>query len=174
MIRAATILDAPQIADIYNYYVDNTCITFAIESARAETYAAMISEGHYPFLVAEENGQVAGFIYAHELRSRGAFRWDVELTVYLRHGLEGHGIGQALMVECLALLRKQGFQNAYSCITLPNARSIGLHHALGFRDVGVWEKTGYKQGAWRDVLWLCLPLGDFRGVPTEPIPFKAL
>lgn len=174
MLRAATVPDAPQIAEIYNDYVNSTCITFAVEPARAETYAAMISQGQYPFLVAEESGQVAGFIYAHELRSRGAFRWDVELTVYLRHGLEGHGVGKALMMACLDLLRKQGFKNAYSCITLPNDRSIGLHHALGFHDVGVWEKTGYKHGAWHDVIWLCLPLGDFDGIPAEPIPVKEL
>lgn len=175
MLRSAKVTDAPLIADIYNYYVDNTCITFALEHSIPQIYANMIAEGKYPFLVAEtDDGQLSGFIFAHELRSRGAFRWDVELTVYLRPGFEGHGIGKALMTECIQLLTRQGYMNAYSCITLPNDRSIGLHHSLGFRDIGIWEKTGYKHHAWHDVIWLCLPLGNFGGVPAEPIPLKEL
>ncbi len=175
MLRSAKVTDAPLIADIYNYYVDNTCITFALEHSTPQIYANMIVAEKYPFLVAEtDDGQLSGFIFAHELRSRGAFRWDVELTVYLRPGFEGHGIGKALMTECIQLLTRQGYMNAYSCITLPNDRSIGLHHSLGFRDIGIWEKTGYKHNAWHDVIWLCLPLGNFVGVPTEPIPLKEL
>ena len=149
MLRSAKVTDAPLIADIYNYYVDNTCITFALEHSTPQIYANMIAAGKYPFLV-----------------------WDVELTVYLRPGFEGHGIGKALMTECIQLLTRQGYMNAYSCITLPNDRSIGLHHSLGFRDIGIWEKTGYKHHAWHDVIWLCL--GNFVGVPAEPIPLKEL
>ena len=78
------------------------------------------------------------------------------------------------MTECIQLLTRQGYMNAYSCITLPNDRSIGLHHSLGFRDIGIWEKTGYKHHAWHDVIWLCLPLGNFGGVPAVPIPLKEL
>lgn len=175
MLRSAKVTDAPLIADIYNYYVDNTCITFALEHSTPQIYANMIAAEKYPFLVAEtDDGQLSGFIFAHELRSRGAFRWDVELTVYLRPGFEGHGIGKALMTACIQLLTRQGYMNAYSCITLPNDRSIGLHHSLGFRDIGIWEKTGYKHHAWHDVIWLCLPLGNFGGVPPEPIPLKEL
>ena len=84
MLRSAKVTDAPLIADIYNYYVDNTCITFALEHSTPQIYANMIAAEKYPFLVAEtDDGQLSGFIFAHELRSRGAFRWDVELTVYL-------------------------------------------------------------------------------------------
>ena len=110
MLRSAKVTDAPLIADIYNYYVDNTCITFALEHSTPQIYANMIAVGKYPFLVAEtDDGQLSGFIFAHELRSRGAFRWDVELTVYLRPGFEGHGIGKALMTECIQLLTRQGY-----------------------------------------------------------------
>lgn len=174
MLRAAKIADAPLIADIYNYYVDNTTITFSTDHVTPDLYVEMIEEGKYPFLVAEENGDVVGFVYAHAVRTRGAYRWDVELTVYMRPGHEGHGVGKALMTECLSLLKRQGYMNAYSCITLPNDRSIGMHRALGFHSIGVWEKTGYKHSAWHDVIWLCLPLGNFDGVPAEPIPMKEL
>lgn len=72
MLRSAKVTDAPLIADIYNYYVDNTCITFALEHSTPQIYANMIAAGKYPFLVAEtDDGQLSGFIFAHELRSRG-------------------------------------------------------------------------------------------------------
>lgn len=174
MLRAAKIADAPLIADIYNYYVDNTSITFATHHKTAQDVLDLMATGMYPCLVEADSDAVNGFVYASPLRPHDAYRWDVEITIYLRPGLEGHGVGKALLTECIRLLTLQGYRNAYSCITLPNDRSIGLHHALGFHDIGVWEKTGYKRSAWHDVIWLCLPLGNFDGVPAEPIPVKEL
>ena len=174
--RTACARDAARLADIYAPYVADTAITFATAMPTEGEFAEKIARigASFPFLVCEEDGRVLGYAYAATYRVREAYRWDVELTVYLRPGFEGHGIGKALMTECIQLLTRQGYMNAYSCITLPNDRSIGLHHSLGFRDIGIWEKTGYKHHAWHDVIWLCLPLGNFGSVPAEPIPLKEL
>lgn len=174
MIRPARAEDAPAIAAIYGHYVRETAVTFACHEYSADDYAAQIAEGHYPFLVCEEEGQVMGFAYAGAFRVKEAFRWDVELTIYLRPGSEGRGLGAKLMDGLLKLLRRQGYLLAYSCITLPNERSIGLHKHFGFEELGVFPRTGYKLGAWRDVIWLQLFLGEYSDSPAEPTPFHAL
>ncbi len=170
LIRRAVIADAPAIAAIYAHYVDETAITFATSAPTAEDYAGRIADDRYPFLVAEEAGAVTGFVYAAAFRQKEACRWDVELTIYLAPGQEGHGMGSALMDTCLRMLAAQGYLNAYSCITLPNERSVALHRRHGFRKLGVFEKTGYKMGEWHDVVWMGRILGGFNGEPEEPRP----
>lgn len=170
LIRRAFPADAFAIADIYHWYAVHTAITFAEEGPSADAFALRIADARYPFLVAVEDGQIIGFAYAGEFREKDAYRWDVEMTIYLRPGAEGHGTGRLLMDECLRLLTLQGYLNAYSCITLPNERSIGLHQRCGFRSLGSFPHTGYKLGKWHDVIWMWKELGSFDGVPAEPRP----
>ena len=172
LLRRAVPADAPAVAAIYAHYVRETAITFATRAPSAEDFAARMADDRYPFLVCEEAGAVQGFVYAAAFRQKEAYRWDVELTIYLAPGLEGQGIGARLMSACLALLTAQGYLNAYSCITLPNARSVGLHRRLGFTELGVFPKTGYKLGAWHDVVWMARTLGDFPAEPREPRPLS--
>ena len=167
-IRFAVPADAPAVADIYAHYVQETAITFATETPAPGDYAARMADERYPFLVAEEDGRVQGFIYAGAFRTKEAYRWDVELTLYLAPGSTGRGLGRLLMDACLRLLQAQGYLNTYSCITLPNERSVGLHRRLGFRELGVFPRTGYKLGRWHDVIWMGLALGSFDGIPGEP------
>lgn len=173
-IRFARPADAPAVAAIYAHYVQHTAITFATHTPTAEEYAARMADDRYPFLVAEENGRVQGFAYAAPFREKEAYRWDVELTIYLAPGCEGVGIGKGLMADCLRLLTAQGYLNAYSCITLPNPRSIGLHRRFGFEELGVFKRTGYKLGEWHDVIWLGKVLGAFSHVPGEPLRLREL
>lgn len=174
LIRPAWASDAPAIADIYGWYAANTAITFAEEGPTAADFALRIADTRYPFFVAEEDGAVCGFIYAAAFRQKDAYRWDVELTIYLAPGLEGHGTGSLLMDACLQALTRQGYLNAYSCITLPNEPSLCLHRHFGFTQVGLFENAGYKLGKWRSVTWLRLPLGDFNGEPAEPVSISQL
>lgn len=174
LIRPATPADAAAIADIYTYYVLETPVTFAWHAPSPQQFSAQITEGRYPFLVAEHQDQVVGFAYAHPYHPKEAFGWDTELTIYLRHGLERQGIGFRLMDALLNLLRAQGFLLAYSCITLPNAASIGLHKRFGFTELGIFPRSGYKLGRWHDVIWLQLPLAEAVVPPTDPFPFSAL
>lgn len=173
-IRPAQIQDAQAIAALYGHYVRHTVITFACQEPSAEHYAAQIVQGQYPFLVAEDEHGLAGFAYADAFRQKEAFRWDVELTIYLRPGLERQGLGSRLMQALLTLLRRQGYLLAYSCITLPNPASIALHKRFSFEELGVFPRTGYKLGRWCDVIWLQLTLGDHTQAPAEPIPFASL
>jgi len=170
LIRRAVPADAPAVAAIYAHYVRETAITFATEAPTAADYATRMADGRFPFLVAEESGCVLGFIYAAPFRQKEAYRWDVELTLYLVPGHEGQGTGKALMAACLQCLTAQGFLNAYSCITLPNERSVGLHRRFGFAELGVFRNTGYKLGKWHDVIWMGKVLGDFSQAPAEPRP----
>lgn len=171
--RLATPADAPRLAEIYAPYVRDTAVTFATTPLTAADFRHKM-QGPYPFLVCEKNGEVIGYAYAAAFREKEAYRWDVELTIYVDSTHHGQGAGRTLMTKLLALLKAQGYLNAYSCITLPNEKSIGLHKALGFAEIGRFDNSGYKLGKWRSVTWLHLPLGNFEGEPAEPVPLHTL
>ena len=171
-IRPATSADAPAIAAIYDHYARETCVTFNTQGPSAEHYAEQITEGRYPFLAAEKAGEVVGFAYAAAFRPHDAYRWDVELTIYLRPGMEGQGIGSQLMAALLHDLTRLGYLTAYSCVTVPNERSVALHKRFGFTELGVFPNTGYKHGQWHGVLWLSKTLGELANPPAEPRAFR--
>ncbi|HSN20141.1 MAG TPA: GNAT family N-acetyltransferase, partial [Usitatibacter sp.] len=84
------------------------------------------------------------------------------------------GIGGALYSELLAIVRRQGYYNAYGGITLPNAASVALHEAAGFRPLCVYRGVGFKMGRWHDVGWWHLRLADLPPDPAPPRPFLEL
>ena len=174
LIRPAATADAAAIAAIYGHYVRETCVTFICQEPDAAHYAAQIASGKYPFLVAEQDGEVVGFAYAAAFRPHDAYRWDVELTIYLRPGREGHGIGSRLMGTLLEELTRLGYLTAYSCVTVPNERSVALHRRFGFTELGVFPATGYKHGQWHSVLWLSKSLGKLASPPPEPTLYRDL
>jgi L-amino acid N-acyltransferase YncA len=176
-IRLATAADAAAIAAIYAVYVRDTVITFEIEPApdASAMQQRLASIGQrYPWLVAEAQGRVLGYAYAGEQRVRAAYRWNVETAVYLDAAAQRQGVGRRLYAALFALLRRQGFYNAYGIITLPNAASVGLHERLGFAPAGVLRGTGYKHGAWHDVGWWQLRLQPLPAEPPEPLPLPQL
>ena len=168
MIRFATFADAPTVAAIYAHYVHKTAITFVAEAPTPADFVSRISDPRFPFLVAEHNDRVVGFIYASTFRTKAAYRWDVELSIYLAPGIEGQGLGSGLMAECLKILTRQGYLNVYSCITLPGERSVGLHRKFGFQELGRFPRSGYKMGKWHDVIWMGKTLVESDEVPEEP------
>jgi phosphinothricin acetyltransferase len=155
VIRDATAADADACAAIYAPYVRGTAITFETEAPDAAELARRIAHAQerHAWLVAEQDGEVVGYAYAGPLKPRAAYALSCETTVYLRHGLRRTGLGRALTETLLARLTALGLVRAFACIALPNAASVGLHHALGFRDAGVWERAGFKHGEWWDVAW---------------------
>jgi L-amino acid N-acyltransferase YncA len=174
-IRVATPADAGQIQAIYAPIVRDTTISFEDEPPTVEQIAGRIAGilPTHPYLVCEEGGRVLGYIYGSVFRARAAYRWSVETTVYVDGRRYRSGVGRALYEALLPILRRQGFHSAFAGVALPNPGSVGLHEALGFRAVGVYQDVGFKHGQWRDVGWWRLPLSE--GPPAaDPIPFAAL
>jgi L-amino acid N-acyltransferase YncA len=171
MIRLATPQDAPAIAAIYDPEVVSTAISFEEEPPGAAVMERRISEGSAfaPWLVdTGESGRVQGYAYASKHRERGAYRWSVDVAVYVGADQRGKGVGRALYTSLIALLRLQGFYAAHAGITLPNPASIALHESMGFAPVGIYRAVGYKLEVWRDVGWWQLDLREREPRPSPP------
>ena len=153
MIRPVTPADAPALADIYNPYVRDTIITFEEEPVTAEEMVARIKKvtAAYPWLVLEAGGVVLGYAYGSTWRTRAAYRFAVETTIYLAPGQGGKGLGAALYEALMLELKHRDFHSALGCLGLPNDPSVRLHEKLGFRKVGHMREAGWKFGAWVDV-----------------------
>lgn len=170
-IRHATVEDAAQIAAIYAPLVERSHVSFEEKSPSAAEMRERIASytEKYPWLVAEENGAILGYAYACAHRTRAAYRWSVDAAVYLREDARGRGIGKALYRELFRVLKLQGFRSVYAGIALPNDASIALHRSVGFTEVGIYRRVGYKDGAWRDTSWWQLELNSRDARPEEPL-----
>ena len=153
MIRLASTSDAAAICDIYNYYVSNTCITFEETAVPVSEMAARIEDtmSSLPWLVWEESSAVVGYAYASKWKSRCAYRYTAESTVYLRQDVTGRGIGRKLYEQLVGDLRKAGMHSVIGGIALPNDASQRLHERLGFKKVAHFEQVGRKFNKWIDV-----------------------
>jgi phosphinothricin acetyltransferase len=171
-IRMATPADAEAVLAIYAPVVRTSAITFEYDVPSAEEIAARVRTitSRFPWLVLERDGAVAGYAYATTWRTRAAYQWAAETTVYVREGCHRRGVGRALYRSLLACLRLQGFRLAIGGITLPNAASVALHEAMGFRAAGVHRACGWKLGAWHDVgFWEVVLAPDDGGEPRPPL-----
>ncbi|MFN2594707.1 MAG: arsinothricin resistance N-acetyltransferase ArsN1 family B [Actinomycetota bacterium] len=154
-IRSASAADAADIARIYAPYVTKAPASFELDPPAAEDMAARIetSLAKHAWLVASENGVIVGYAYGTTARTRAAYRFTVEVSVYLDGDARGRGIGKALMIELLETLATRGYLTAIAGVTLPNDASVRLFESLGFESVGVYRNIGYKFGRWHDVGW---------------------
>jgi L-amino acid N-acyltransferase YncA len=152
--------DGMACAGIYAPYVTDTVISLEERPPSAEEMAGRIERAveRYPWLIAEEDGVVAGYAYAGEHRERAAYRWAADVTVYLRATHYRRGIGRRLYTALFDLLVFQGVYVACAGVTLPNDASVGLHESMGFVPVGVYKRVAWKFGAWHDVGWWQLQL----------------
>lgn|SRR5262249_19448471 len=175
-IRLADDGDAEAIAAIYRPYVEGTPISFETVAPDGREMARRIHENErrYPWVVFDRNGRVGGYAYASAHRARHAYRWSVDVSVYVDADVQRRGIGRGLYVSLLALLTAQGFQNAFAGIALPNRASVALHEALGFTHLGTYRRVGHKLGAWHDVGWWQLALGAHDASPREPLDLTVL
>jgi L-amino acid N-acyltransferase YncA len=146
LIRFASLRDAPAIAAIYAPIVEHTAISFETVPPDAAEIGRRIAAlpADKPYLVAEIDGRVVGYSYASAFRGRPAYRFGVEVTVYIAADARRLGAGRRLYGALFALLRRQGYRRAFAGIALPNAGSIALHRAFGFTDAGVWHAAGLK------------------------------
>jgi phosphinothricin acetyltransferase len=127
--------------------------------------------GLYPWFVAcADDGEILGYASASAFRTRRAYRFTVETSVYLAASACGRGIGRRLYSVLLDTLTAQGFTQAVGAISLPNPASVALHEALGFTHAGTYREVGYKLGQWLSVgLWQ-RSLAEPRHPPEEPKP----
>lgn len=167
MIRPASEPDIPAVNAIQNHYIRTTHIHFATEAvADAEALAEWRStRAKLPCLIAEEQGRVAGFARASAWKSRCAYAWSVEVSVYLEPANRGRGLGRALYERLFPILRAQGYRSALAGIALPNDASVRLHEAVGMRHCGTFERVGYKLGRWWSVGYWQIDLADPESAP---------
>ena len=155
LIRHADPADAAACVAIYGPSVTDGVASFEEHAPSITEMARRIetTSTHYPWLIAEADGEPVGYAYATEHRWRSAYRWTADTTVYISPRHHRRGIGRALYRTLLDLLTAQGMYTACAGITLPNEASVGLHEAMGFELVGVYRSIGYKHGAWLSVGW---------------------
>ena len=152
-IRPATRDDAADIANIYNYYVRDTVVTFEEREIAAADMAdrlAAVADSGLPWLVAENAGVVVGYAYADRWRQRSAYRHSVESTIYLDANQVGAGLGTRLYQQFLGTLPAT-VHVVIGGIALPNAASVALHERLGFVKVAHFHEVGFKFNRWIDV-----------------------
>lgn len=153
MIRNAKPEDAQAICAIYNYYVLNTIVTFEEDTVFADDMADRINKvlEKYVWLVYEQEGEIVGYAYAGEWKSRCSYRFSVESSVYLKNGFSGNGIGSKLYDALLRELNKTNIHAVIGGISLPNKGSIALHEKFGFEKIAQFKEVGYKFEKWIDV-----------------------
>src|SRR5262245_54987932 len=140
-LRFANSDDAAGVLSIYAPFCESTVVSFEVvaptESQMRQRIARISAE--YPWLVCDIDGEVAGYAYASRHRERAAYRWGVDVAVYVGESYRRRNVGRALYASLIGILREQRFVRAYAGISLPNAASVGLHEAVGFKAVSVFR-----------------------------------
>lgn len=169
LIRSATPEDAAELLAIYAQYID-TPITFEYELPSPEEFRDRIRQTlkDYPYIVAENEGQLIGYAYAGRFARRAAYQWGAELSIYLSRRSCGHGCGTRLYQHLIRLLQKQEIRTVYGIVTTPNPASEALHEKLGFHRSGLLRRAGYKNGAWHDVTWFEKSIREYSIPPAPP------
>ena len=155
LIRFAAPADAGRILEIYAPYITDTVISFEYDVPSLADFTARVEKisSKYPYLVYERDGVVVGYAYASPYIERAAYDYTVDLSVYVDAAYCGQNIGECLYASLLDILAKQGFYNAYACITATNQNSLNFHKRMGFTDAGTHPLAGFKHGKWLDVCW---------------------
>ena len=148
--------DAEAILRIYAPYVEQTAATFETDVPKLSDFKSRIASisSQYPYLVCEQDGQIIGYAYATKHRERDAYRYDVDVSIYMKAAYHGNGAARSLYEKLFELLKAQGYYNAYAACVGSNVRSIAFHERCGFRVIGTHHNTGYKFGRWHDVVWM--------------------
>lgn len=175
-IRTATEADAEELLEIYKPYILNTAITFEYDVPSAEEFRERIRSTllKYPYLVAEENGEIIGYAYAGAFKERAAYDWAVETSIYVRTDKKRCGAGKMLYAALEDILKKQNILNVNACIAYTEKEdeyltnnSVHFHEHLGYTEVGRFHKCGYKFGRWYDMVWLEKYIGKHSENPEK-------
>lgn len=172
-IRVARAEDGQDVAEIYAPIVENTFISFeeTPPSAREMSRRIETTFQTHPWLVAEENGAVAAYAYATAHRSRAAYKWSCDVSVYVAKHARRQGLANKLYARLFQTLIHQGYGSVFAGIALPNDASVGAHERMGFQPVGIYPNVGFKCGSWRDVGWWSRSLQKLGDSPSAPLDF---
>lgn len=199
-IRPATPADAKDILAIYAYYVENTAVTFECKVPTLEEFTARIENTLkcFPYLVAEEDGQIIGYSYASAFHSREAYSHSVEVTVYVAPQMRRAGLGRQLYEYLESCLLQQNVCNLYACIAYPpkideqtpdygglpilermedpylTFDSVHFHERMGYRMIGEFIRCGHKFGRWYSMVWMEKLIGAHTDNPKPLIPYSKL
>ena len=163
LIRPVSLNDAEKLADIYNYYVANTVISFEEEEITKEAMLSRIKETDRNggiWLVLETDSVILGYAYCTPWKSRIAYRFSHEITIYLAPEAQGKGVGTRLYQGLLDAISRRPIKNLIAIIALPNDASVALHEKIGMKKVAHFESVGYKLGHWVDVGYWQMSLPD--------------
>ena len=175
-VRLVKVDDALDMLAIYGPLVLNTATSFETEVPTLSAFEERIKaySEKAPWLVAEIQGKVVGYAYATDHRSRQAYQWNQEVTVYVHPEYRKLGIAKKLYLLLLDMLKAMNFCKAIAVITLPNDASIGFHRAIGFRHIGEMKNIGYKNGKWYNTSWWDLDLDTNQSAPKEIVPIESV
>lgn len=162
MIREVKIEDAKEIVNIYNYYINNTVVTFEEKELSIKEMEERIIEKkkHNPWIVYEEDGKVIGYAYLSTWNPRISFRYTSEISIYFDINNLGKGRGTKLFKELIDLAPSYNVHTIVSAITMPNDVSVNLHKKAGFKQVAEFKEVGFKQNRWLDLGHFQLILND--------------
>lgn len=175
-IRPAIESDLPAILAIYGPYVENTAYSFEYTVPTTAEFTDRFRRitAQFPWLVWEENGQVAGYAYGSAPFSRAAYRWDAEISIYVAPEYHGKGIGKKLVHALEELLRRQGYATIYSIITEENRGSVAFHAKIGYQFLVEIPRCGFKFGRWLGIIWMEKRLCPDENPTAPPTPWPAL
>jgi phosphinothricin acetyltransferase len=160
-IRDYNTIDTQAILDIINYNILHSTALYDYKIRNYEQQLSILEEKinkNFPVIVAEIDGQVVGFGMYSEFRFREAYKYTVEHSVYVNADFHGKGIGKLLLVELIALARKQKLHTMIAVIDAENQGSVEFHEKFGFKTVGIIKESGYKFDRWLDSVFMQLIL----------------
>ena len=162
LIRQALARDVEGILAVYAPYVTDTAVSFEYDVPTPEEFEIRLVSiaAKYPYLVAEENGEIIGFSYGSRFQERKAYDFDAEVSIYIQETHRRRNTGKRLYTELETLLVRQGIRNVYAKIACPaeepdpylNRDSILFHQACGYREAGHFHRCGFKFGRWYDLV----------------------
>ncbi|MDC0231439.1 GNAT family N-acetyltransferase [Aureispira] len=174
MIRLAKETDVEAIRAIYTPFVESSVVTFDLKVPSllefTKKFQKIIEEA--PCLVCEIDGEIIGYAFADSYRSKEAYKWTREVSVYINKDKRTNKYGTALYLTLIELLKCQNYRNIVAAITLPNIPSVSFHQRLGFHQCGIFNNIGFKFGKTHRVGWWQLTLVDVTEPAKDIIPLK--
>ena len=183
-IRIAKKEDAPALLEIYSYYVKNTAVSFEYEVPSLEEFERRICTTleNYPYLVAETDRKIVGYVYAGRFSPRTAYDWVAETSIYVDKGFHRLGIGSKLYKKLEEYLTAQNITNLYAGAADPavendpylTKNSEHFHKAAGYKTIGNFSRIGYKFDRWYNLIYMEKIIGEHRSPQKAFVPFSKL